>query len=123
MTKQGRPWTVRLAATAEADFQAITRWTAAQLGETQARNYANTLSAALEALTGGPDIAGAKLREDIAKGIFTLHVARQGHRGRHFVLYRIGKDGNKNVVDLLRILHDAMDLPRHVPNDEQAWME
>ena len=58
MTTRGR-WRVRLAAAAEADFHQILRWTAEHFGESQARAYADTLSAAIEALTEGPQVAGA----------------------------------------------------------------
>jgi toxin ParE1/3/4 len=110
-----RPWPVRLAAAAEADIQEILHWTVGQFGEAQARVYAETLSAALEALTAGPPLLGAKARDDIAKGLFTLHVARHGRKGRHFVIFRVGRDQGREVIDVLRVLHDAMDLPRHVP--------
>lgn len=80
MTAGTRPWTVRLTAAAEADFRDILRWTVEQLGETQARVYAETLSAALEALTAGPTVIGVKARDDIAKGPFALHLARQGRK-------------------------------------------
>jgi toxin ParE1/3/4 len=116
-----RLWAVRLAAAAEADFQDILRWTKNQFGEAQAHAYAQTLSAALQALAaGGPTTAGAKARDEIAKGLFTLHVARHGRKGRHFVLFRIGGDNAgrgvaREVVEVLRVLHDAMDLARHLP--------
>ncbi len=115
MTAGTRPWPVRLTAAAEADFQDILRWTVKQYGEAQARVYAETLSTALEALAAGPTVIGAKTRNDIAKGLFTLHVARHGHRGRHFVMFRIGHDQGREVIEVLRLLHDAMDLPRHLP--------
>jgi toxin ParE1/3/4 len=51
----------------------------------RARIYAETLSRALEALAGGPNVIGAKARDDIGKGILTLHVAREGYKGGHFV--------------------------------------
>jgi toxin ParE1/3/4 len=110
-----RRWTVRLTATAQADFQDIIRWTSAQFGPGQAQVYAGTLSAALEALANGPRIGGARARDDIAKGLFTLHVARGGRKGRHFVMFRIGDDPDREVIDVLRLLHDVMDLPRHLP--------
>jgi toxin ParE1/3/4 len=115
VTAGKRAWTVRLTAAAEADFQDILRWTVEQFGEAQAHIYAETLSAALEALAAGPTVVGARARDDIAKGLFTLHVARHGRRGRHFVLFRIGRDEEREVIEVLRLLHDAMDLPRHVP--------
>jgi hypothetical protein len=46
----------------------------------------------LEALAGGPNFIGAKAWNDIAQGLFTLHVPRQGREGRHFVVFRIGDD-------------------------------
>lgn len=115
MTARRRPWPVRLAAAAEDDFQEILRWTIEQFGEEQARIYAKTLSAALEELTTGPELIGARARSDIAKGLFTLHVARHGRKGRHLVIFRIGHDRQGEVIEVLRVLHDAMDLPRHLP--------
>ena len=110
-------WTIRLTESAEADFQNILRWTKDQFGEAQARVYAQTLSAALEALAdGGPTIIGAKARKEIAKGLFTLHVARQSRKGRHSLLFRVGQDdARREAIEVLRVLHDAMELPRHLP--------
>jgi toxin ParE1/3/4 len=110
-------WTVRLTAAAEADFREILRWTTAQFGETQARAYAETLIAAFNDLTDGPTLVGVRERSDIAKGIRTLHVARNGRKGRHFVLFRTSRDQGRQTIDILRLLHDAMDLKRHLPDD------
>jgi len=114
-----RPWLVRLTAAAEADFEGILRWTSEQFGPAQARVYAvyaGTLSAALQSLAEGPKTIGAKSRDDIAKGVFMLHVAR---KGRHFILFRIGNDKGRKAIEVLRLLHDAMDLVRHLtPNDK-----
>ncbi|MEO8135407.1 MAG: type II toxin-antitoxin system RelE/ParE family toxin [Betaproteobacteria bacterium] len=115
MSAGDRPWPVRLAAAAETDFQDILRWTLEQFGEAQARLYAETLSAALESLAAGPKVIGARARNDIARGLFTLHVARHGRKGRHFILFRVGRDQDRQVIEILRLLHDAMDLPRHLP--------
>ena len=119
MTTAVPPWTVRLTATAEADFREILRWTLAQFGKAQARLYAETLSAALEALTAGPTVTGARERRDIAKGLYTLHVARKGRKGRHFVMFRIGHEHGCKVIEVLRLLHDAMDPQRHLPSTDE----
>jgi toxin ParE1/3/4 len=108
-------WTVRLSRAAEADYQHILRWTAKNFGSVQARAYANTLSSALKALSAGPEIIGAKKRGDIGKNIRTLHVARNGHKGRHFVMFRVSTVQGQKVIDVLRLLHDSMDPQRHVP--------
>ena len=47
-----------------------------------------------------------------------LHVARRGRQGRHFVLYRADSQAETPVIDVLRLLHDSMDLPRHVVSRE-----
>ena len=109
-------WLVRLTAAAAADVDAIVAWTAEHLGEAQARTYAETLVAALRDLTEGPTLSGAKERSEIAKGLFSLHVERRGRKGRHVVLFRLGTDAERLCIDVLRILHDAMDLQRHVPD-------
>jgi toxin ParE1/3/4 len=108
---------VRLTATAEADFRDIIAWTLEEFGDRPARIYADVLSAALAALITGPTTAGAKERREIAKGLFTLHVARNGRKSRHFVLFRVR--ANARQVEALRLLHDAMDL-RFADWDQRA---
>ena len=118
MSAGARHWTVRLTAAAEADFEDILRWTVDKFGDAQARIYAETLSVALSELAAGPTVIGAKKRDDILKGLFTLHVARKGRKGRHFIMFRVGRGSSRNAIEILRLLHDAMDLPRHLPPDD-----
>ncbi|MBI3371605.1 MAG: type II toxin-antitoxin system RelE/ParE family toxin [Betaproteobacteria bacterium] len=120
MSAGARPWTVRLTATAEADFEEVVRWTLAQFGAAQARIYADTLLAALNDLTAGPTVVGARKRDDILKGLFTLHVARKGRNGRHFVMFRVGRTPDRDVIEVLRLLHDATDLRRHLPAADES---
>jgi toxin ParE1/3/4 len=111
VTARESRWTVRLTATAEADFQSIIAWTSEQFGDRQAAVYAETLSAAIAALSAGPTTVGSRERREIGKGLFTLHVARDSRKGRHFVLLRVGS--NEHRIEVLRLLHDAMDLGLH----------
>jgi len=111
----GEVWTVRLSAAAEADFRQILRWTVDHFGSAQGRIYADTLSMALKALCVGPSIIGGKERPEIGSNIWTLHVARNGRKGRHFIMFRITDAQDSKVIDVLRILHDSMDLERHLP--------
>lgn len=104
-------WTVRLGRQAEQDYIEILQWTTKTFGEGQASTYAETIARAIEALEDGPDVLGARAREDIQPGIRTLHVARLGRAGRHFVVFRVAGSN----IDVLRLLHDSMDLPRHLP--------
>jgi toxin ParE1/3/4 len=105
-------WRVRLSASAELDFANILKWTTENFGARQSRIYRDTLVQAIGDLASGPDVAGSKVRDDIMPGLRMLHVARHGRRGRHFLLYRVGRG---SVIEISRILHDGMDLQRHLP--------
>ena len=117
-----RRWRVRLTGVSEADIRDIVLWTANRFGEVQARVYADTLSRAMQVLAEGPTVPGARRRDDIADGVMALHVARDGRKGRHVLVYRVGVPSDPPVIDVLRVLHDAMDLRRHVgeTRDEEA---
>jgi toxin ParE1/3/4 len=71
--------------------------------------YAETRSLAIEALTLGPADPGVKARPEIGTHSFTLHVARTGQRGRHFVVFRAQADPDRRRIDALRLLHDSME--------------
>ena len=118
MSAAKRHWPILLSTAAETDIGEILRWTAEHFGHQQARIYAATLSAALKQLSAGPGVPGARIRDDIARGLLTLHVARRGRKGRHFVMFRVGHDGKDEVIEVLRVLHEAMDLPRHLPLED-----
>ena len=104
-------WTVRLTDRADQDDVEILRWTSEHFGARQAQVYARTLSLAIEALIEGPEVAGVRARDEIALGIRTLHVERQGRKGRHFVVLRVA---GEQTIDVLRLLHDSMDMVRHI---------
>ena len=107
-----RRWRVRLGAAAELDFANILQWTKENLGARQSRLYRDTIIQAIGELANGPDLAGSKSREEIMPGARTLHVARHGRRGSHFLLYRAVQG---RVIEIGRILHDKMDVQRHLP--------
>ncbi len=108
-------WRVRLSESAEQDYRNILRWTQTRFGPQQAKTYADTLASALRDLGAGPSLMGAKPRDDIGPGMHVLHVARNGRKGRHFVLFRVETAQAPHAIDVLRLLHDSMDLPRHGP--------
>lgn len=107
-------WRVRLSRAAEGDFSEIVAWTATHFGDVQAQKYAEVLTLSITALHDGPDVIGVKNRDDIGHGLKSLHVARMGRKGSHFVIFRVAAD---NTIDVLRVLHESMDLPRHLPTD------
>ena len=108
-------WRVRLTDQAERDLIDIARWTAENFGARQAEHYVETISLAIEALADGPETLGTRARDELAPGVRTLHAARHGHKARHFVVFRVADD---HVLEVLRLLHDSMDLARHLPGSE-----
>lgn len=107
-------WRIRLGAAAEVDFANIVTWTAQEFGARQAGLYRETLVNALAELGRGPEVAGSMARDEIASGLRSLHVARRGRRGRHFILYRVAPG---RLIEIVRILHDSMDTRRHLPEE------
>jgi len=108
-----RRWRVRLGAAAELDFANILKWTAENFGARQSRACRDTLLQAIGELADGPNAVGAKARDEIMAGLRTLHVARRGRRGSHFLMCRAAPNG---AIEIVRILHDRMDLRRHAPS-------
>ncbi|NLT71240.1 MAG: type II toxin-antitoxin system RelE/ParE family toxin [Verrucomicrobiaceae bacterium] len=108
---KGKVWVVRPTPSADRDFANILTTTCAKFGVRQARIYEATLMHALRALRTGPDTLGAKQRDDLPEGVLLLHVARQGRKGRHYIVFRVA---DENTLDVLRILYDGMDLPAHL---------
>lgn len=113
---EGR-WIVRPTKEADKDFAGILYWTMRQFGKAQATAYRQTIESALEALQGGPTVAGVRRLDGLSGGLMTLHVARGGRKGRHFIVFRVAPDADHPTLDILRILHDAMDTARYLPDD------
>jgi toxin ParE1/3/4 len=111
-----RRYSVTLAGEAERDLDAILVWTRDTFGAHQAEVYARTIRAAFEALGLSLTPSGAKARNEIGAGYHSLHIARQRRRGRHVLIYRELSEGR---IVIARILHDSMDIARHLPADDE----
>lgn len=112
-------WEVELSAAAEADLRHIVRWTRARFGEAQARRYAQILNDALRALRDGPAAPGVRDRKELGLGYKSVHAARPGRRARHIILFRIGERPDMAGIYVVRVLHEAMDIAAHLPEEEQ----
>lgn len=104
---------IRVAQLARQDMTAILAWTREHFGARQQGVYARTLALAMRTLADDPEITDARSAEYIAPGIRLLHVARGHRKGRHIIVFRV--DAADGCMDVLRVLHDSMDLIRHVP--------
>ncbi|MFZ2124789.1 type II toxin-antitoxin system RelE/ParE family toxin [Rhodoferax sp.] len=104
-------WTVRLTDQATQDVEDILDWTLAQFGTRQLEIYTDAINDALEDLNDGPTTVGVRWHPELGEAVATLHVARQGRKGRHLLVFRVSAP--ESVIEVLRILHDSMDLVRH----------
>ena len=118
---------LRLSLEAQEDIEAILAWTDGQFGDGIRVRYEELLVQAFLDLAEDPGRPGTIQRPELAKGAFAYHLRHSRDRvsrtrgrirkPRHFVLYRIAADG---YLEIGRVLHDSMDLARHLPSDYQS---
>jgi len=109
---------------AERDIHAILAWTHEQFGQRGRLRYEALLIRAICDVAENPERIGSQIRPEIAADARTYHLwhsrnrvepkSDQVHRPRHFLLYRVRKDG---PIEIGRVLHDHMELARHLPKE------
>lgn len=114
---------VRITGAARRDILAVMRWSLREFGEHAAKRYEALLAQALADISADPECPGAQQRPDLAKGVLVYHLRFSRHRAstllgvvrhpRHFVVYR----RREQAIEVLRVLHDARDLARHLPEE------
>ena len=114
----------RLAPRAALDIEAILEWTHEHFGERGRIRYEALLTKAILDVADEPERVGSQARPEVAAGVRTYHLRQSRDRvdpavgkvkqPRHFLLYRIGGDG---CIEIGRVLHDTMNLRRHLPDD------
>jgi len=105
---------VSLATAAQTDLDNIAAWTTGNFGPTQAETYIEAILDTIAELTAPTSPPRSVARDEIAKGVRTLHMRKRGRRGRHFILYSETAD----EVRIQRVLHDSMELSRHLAADD-----
>ena len=93
---------------AAADLQTIRNYTLENWGEEQEAVYLNALWSKFELILSDPQ--RFRFRHDLFPD---CQIASQG---RHVILFRIRDE----ALQIVRILHGAMDLPRHIPTDLES---
>lgn len=119
-----------IAPAAQRDIESILAWTHEQFGEQARLRYEALLIQAILDVAEDPQRPGSHDRTEVARGVRTYHVwhgrlrvlptAKRVKNPRHFLLYGVGRDGR---VHLGRVLHDSMDLDRHLPDDYRDDVE
>jgi toxin ParE1/3/4 len=114
----------RLTQAAQADIIEILAWSHVQFGQDARMRYEALIVAAIRDAATHRDGTLRTSRPELGDGVFTWHL-RHGrntskagvvHRPRHFLICR--EDEGLTVIG--RVLHDAMDLRRHVDPDS-SW--
>lgn len=113
-----------LAPLAENDIEAILAHSQRRFGEQARLRYEALLVQAIQDIAEDPERPGSHLRAEIAESARTYHhdfsrdrvdsAASRVRQPRHFLLYRAKADG---TLEVGRVLHDSMDLERHLPQD------
>jgi toxin ParE1/3/4 len=109
---------------ARSDISAVLAWTRENFGALTMERYERLIKIAVEAIAANPEVAESEPRPEIARNCRTYHLfhsrKKAGTRGerirepRHFLLYRVTEAG---VVEIGRVLHDSMEIARHLPRE------
>jgi toxin ParE1/3/4 len=95
---------------AKRDILEILAYSKELWGSEQVRAYGELIKEALATIAEDPQ--RGRSREDVRPGILAYHIGQRGRPARHIVFYRIAARG---AVQIVRVLHDAMDFERHLP--------
>jgi toxin ParE1/3/4 len=117
----------RLTQAAEADIVEILAWSETQFSGAARRRYERLIVAALIDIADDPVRPGSIARPELGADVRSWHLrgSRERARGpdgvvqrpRHFLIYR---PIDTSLIAIGRVLHDAMELERHLPGPG-AW--
>lgn len=116
-------FSLRLTEAAQSDIIEILVWSEAEFGERVRGLYEHLIATALRDIAAAPERPGSKSRPELGSDARSWHLrgsrdrARRSdgvvNRPRHFLIYKVAD--NRTIV-ITRILHDAMELRRHLPS-------
>jgi toxin ParE1/3/4 len=112
---------IRLSMAAEVDIVEILAWSERNFGPGARERYERLISIALSDIAAAPLGPGGAARPDLGEGARSWHLRASRERAhgagggvqrpRHFIIYRLEASG---LVAIGRVLHDAMELHRHL---------
>jgi toxin ParE1/3/4 len=101
------------------------RWSHQEFGEQAALRYDALITQAFADIRADPLRPGVQQRPELADGILVYHLGVSRGRARlytgvvrrprHFLVYRL----RGRAIELLRVLHDARDIERHLPRENR----
>jgi toxin ParE1/3/4 len=116
----------RLSEAAQGDIADVLAWTHERFGEPARLRYESLIIAALRDVAAAPERPGSLARPELGARVRSWHLRpSRAHvepgvsgvrRPRHFLVYRF----EPGLVAVGRVLHDAMELARHMDPDS-SW--
>lgn len=113
----------RVSSAAQDDIVDILDWTHEQFGDAARLRYEALLITALRDIGEQPRRPGSIVRPELGDGVRSWHLCLSRerarttgaivHRPRHFLIYR----PENAIIVIGRVLHDAMELARHLEGD------
>ncbi len=113
-----------LALDASHDFASIAAWTEQEFGPQTDKRYIALIETAIDDVAADPELPGSATRTVIGEHCRTYHlqcsrkraakVGARVRRPRHFLLYRAIY---AETVEIGRILHESVDLEKHLPDE------
>ena len=108
---------LRFSKRAVRDIDQVLIYTLEHFGRRKQEEYRALIRTALADIAANPFAARAKSLPGLHPHVRVLSIARARKPARHFFIYRVVADQS---VDIGRLLHDAMDLYRHLPEGFEA---
>lgn len=120
-----RKMAFRISHQARTDIVDILRFTEVKFGEGARRRYQGLLQTTFLSIAEEPSRVGSSARDELAPGLRSLHLffcrlevaTDRVIRPRHIVFYRQVDD---QVIEIVRILHDAMEVSLHLQHLHQT---
>ena len=103
---------IRFSKSVTRDIETALAFTRERFGKEQYEIYKQLIRTTLRDLLTDPYRPGARWREELHPAARVYHLSRRGKQARHYFVYRVFEDG---TIAMSRMLHDAMDLRRHLP--------
>lgn len=113
----------RLSEAAQDDIADVLAWTHERFGEPARLRYESLIVAALRDVATAPERPASLARPELGARVRSWHLRLSRahvepgmgvvHRPRHFLVYRF----EPGLVEVGRVLHDAMELTRHLDPD------
>lgn len=114
----------RISDSALSDITDILKHSEIQFGTAARVRYQELLRTAIEDLADVQNRVASCLRDEVALGLRSFHLIHSRKRAasakgmvqrpRHVIFYRLADD---QVIEIVRILHDAMEAKLHLPQD------